>query len=174
MDGIRKKKDIFKTLCNFSHSGRSRLVGPKICHSQHQAPPLLLPKVGRAEPSGGESGEPHRFFTPFLKWHIWLRFDWTPEVLQVVATVMKRKTVTAIFLLVVLYLVIGAAVFRSLEQPHERYRDSFICPFLCRFYLNVENLRSSFDNYVGLTLQDKRWTQFNPWKIVQIQTTNYL
>ncbi|RVE74672.1 hypothetical protein OJAV_G00024360 [Oryzias javanicus] len=32
---------------------------------------------------------------------------------------MKRKTVTAIFLLVVLYLVIGAAVFRSLEQPHE-------------------------------------------------------
>ncbi|KAF7211735.1 potassium channel subfamily K member 2-like [Nothobranchius furzeri] len=36
-----------------------------------------------------------------------------------VATVMKRKTVTAIFLLVVLYLVIGAAVFRSLEQPHE-------------------------------------------------------
>ncbi|XP_029702006.1 potassium channel subfamily K member 2 [Takifugu rubripes] len=32
---------------------------------------------------------------------------------------MKRKTVTAIFLLVVLYLVMGAAVFRSLEQPHE-------------------------------------------------------
>uniref|UniRef100_A0A674MGC5 Potassium two pore domain channel subfamily K member 2 n=1 Tax=Takifugu rubripes TaxID=31033 RepID=A0A674MGC5_TAKRU len=38
---------------------------------------------------------------------------------EVVATVMKRKTVTAIFLLVVLYLVMGAAVFRSLEQPHE-------------------------------------------------------
>lgn len=33
---------------------------------------------------------------------------------------MKRKTVTAIFLLVVLYLVMGAAVFRSLEQPYER------------------------------------------------------
>uniref|UniRef100_A0A8C5GVA2 Potassium channel subfamily K member 2-like n=1 Tax=Gouania willdenowi TaxID=441366 RepID=A0A8C5GVA2_GOUWI len=32
---------------------------------------------------------------------------------------MKWKTVTAIFLLVVLYLVTGAAVFRSLEQPHE-------------------------------------------------------
>nr|XP_019954234.1 PREDICTED: potassium channel subfamily K member 2-like [Paralichthys olivaceus] len=32
---------------------------------------------------------------------------------------MKWKTVTAIFLLVVLYLVMGAAVFRSLEQPHE-------------------------------------------------------
>ncbi|TKS70019.1 Potassium channel subfamily K member 2 [Collichthys lucidus] len=32
---------------------------------------------------------------------------------------MKWKTVTAIFLLVVLYLVMGAAVFRALEQPHE-------------------------------------------------------
>lgn len=41
-------------------------------------------------------------------------------VLQVVATVMKWKTVSAIFFLVVLYLVMGAAVFRSLEQPHER------------------------------------------------------
>lgn len=38
---------------------------------------------------------------------------------EVVATVMKWKTVTAIFVLVVLYLVVGAAVFRSLEQPHE-------------------------------------------------------
>uniref|UniRef100_A0A3P9BWY2 Potassium channel subfamily K member 2-like n=1 Tax=Maylandia zebra TaxID=106582 RepID=A0A3P9BWY2_9CICH len=42
-----------------------------------------------------------------------------PEESEVVATVMKWKTVTAIFLLVVLYLVMGAAVFRSLEQPHE-------------------------------------------------------
>ncbi|KAG7236038.1 hypothetical protein INR49_001438 [Caranx melampygus] len=41
------------------------------------------------------------------------------EESEVVATVMKWKTVTAIFLLVVLYLVMGAAVFRSLEQPHE-------------------------------------------------------
>ncbi|KAK7913363.1 hypothetical protein WMY93_013574 [Mugilogobius chulae] len=40
-------------------------------------------------------------------------------VLQVVATVMKWKTVTAIFVLVVLYLVMGAAVFKALEQPHE-------------------------------------------------------
>ncbi|CDQ59643.1 unnamed protein product [Oncorhynchus mykiss] len=32
---------------------------------------------------------------------------------------MKWKTVLAIFLLVVLYLVVGAAVFRALEQPHE-------------------------------------------------------
>ncbi|KAF3686293.1 Potassium channel subfamily K member 2 [Channa argus] len=32
---------------------------------------------------------------------------------------MKWKTVTAIFLLVVLYLVMGAAVFKALEQPHE-------------------------------------------------------
>ncbi|XP_068431732.1 potassium channel subfamily K member 2-like [Clinocottus analis] len=41
------------------------------------------------------------------------------EESEVVATVMKWKTVTAIFLLVVLYLVMGAAVFRSLEKPHE-------------------------------------------------------
>uniref|UniRef100_A0AAV2LT64 Potassium channel domain-containing protein n=1 Tax=Knipowitschia caucasica TaxID=637954 RepID=A0AAV2LT64_KNICA len=32
---------------------------------------------------------------------------------------MKWKTVTGIFLLVVLYLVMGAAVFKALEQPHE-------------------------------------------------------
>ncbi|XP_030016053.1 potassium channel subfamily K member 2 [Sphaeramia orbicularis] len=41
------------------------------------------------------------------------------EESEVVATVMKRKTVTALFLLVVLYLVMGAEVFRSLEKPHE-------------------------------------------------------
>uniref|UniRef100_A0A3Q4GD81 Potassium two pore domain channel subfamily K member 2 n=1 Tax=Neolamprologus brichardi TaxID=32507 RepID=A0A3Q4GD81_NEOBR len=54
-----------------------------------------------------------------------LSFSTKPKTLtpqeesEVVATVMKWKTVTAIFLLVVLYLVMGAAVFRSLEQPHE-------------------------------------------------------
>ncbi|KAG8001461.1 Potassium channel subfamily K member 2, partial [Nibea albiflora] len=41
------------------------------------------------------------------------------EESEVATTVMKWKTVTAIFLLVVLYLVMGAAVFRALEQPHE-------------------------------------------------------
>uniref|UniRef100_A0A8D0CW78 Potassium two pore domain channel subfamily K member 2 n=1 Tax=Sander lucioperca TaxID=283035 RepID=A0A8D0CW78_SANLU len=46
------------------------------------------------------------------------------EESEVVATVMKWKTVTAIFLLVVLYLVVGAAVFRSLEQPHESLAQS--------------------------------------------------
>lgn len=34
-------------------------------------------------------------------------------------TVMRWKTVSAIFFLVVLYLIIGAAVFSALEQPHE-------------------------------------------------------
>ena len=33
---------------------------------------------------------------------------------------MKWKTVSVIFFLVVLYLVMGALVFRALEQPHER------------------------------------------------------
>ncbi|XP_035533986.1 potassium channel subfamily K member 2-like [Morone saxatilis] len=34
-------------------------------------------------------------------------------------TVMRWKTVSAIFFLVVLYLIVGATVFRALEQPHE-------------------------------------------------------
>lgn len=34
-------------------------------------------------------------------------------------TVMRWKTVSAIFFLVVLYLIIGATVFRALEQPQE-------------------------------------------------------
>lgn len=33
--------------------------------------------------------------------------------------VMKWKTVSTIFLVVVLYLIIGATVFKALEQPHE-------------------------------------------------------
>ncbi|KAG7279136.1 hypothetical protein CRUP_022331, partial [Coryphaenoides rupestris] len=41
------------------------------------------------------------------------------EESEMVATVMKWKTVSAIFFLVVLYLVMGALVFRALEQPHE-------------------------------------------------------
>lgn len=55
-------------------------------------------------------------------------------MLQVVATVMKRKTVSAIFVLVVLYLVMGAAVFRSLEQPHERWA-SRVAPEMCNTFL---------------------------------------
>lgn len=47
-------------------------------------------------------------------------FKETLEMLQAAATVMKRKRVSAIFILVVLYLVMGAVVFKSLEQPHER------------------------------------------------------
>lgn len=37
-------------------------------------------------------------------------------------TVMRWKTVSAIFFLVVLYLIIGATVFSALEQPHESYQ----------------------------------------------------
>ncbi|MBN3304335.1 KCNK2 protein, partial [Amia calva] len=54
-----------------------------------------------------------------------LSFSTKPIVLNsgddcdTVATVMKWKTVSAIFLLVVLYLIIGATVFKALEQPHE-------------------------------------------------------
>ncbi|KAM6979884.1 potassium channel subfamily K member 2 [Aplochiton taeniatus] len=38
---------------------------------------------------------------------------------EAIGSVMKWKTVTVIFVLVVLYLVTGAVVFKSLEQPHE-------------------------------------------------------
>lgn len=55
-------------------------------------------------------------------------------MLQVVATVMKRKTVSAIFVLVVLYLVMGAAVFRSLEQPHERWATC-VAIEMCRTFV---------------------------------------
>lgn len=41
-------------------------------------------------------------------------------------TVMRWKTVSAIFFLVVLYLIIGATVFQALEQPHESYQKSVI------------------------------------------------
>uniref|UniRef100_A0A3B5L1I5 Potassium channel domain-containing protein n=1 Tax=Xiphophorus couchianus TaxID=32473 RepID=A0A3B5L1I5_9TELE len=39
---------------------------------------------------------------------------------------MRWKTVSAIFFLVVLYLIIGATVFQALEQPHESYQKSVI------------------------------------------------
>ncbi|XP_061669893.1 potassium channel subfamily K member 2-like [Syngnathoides biaculeatus] len=61
---------------------------------------------------------------------------------------MKRKTVTAIFLLVVLYLVMGAAVFRSLEQPHEsaqrlaifNQKLDFLAKHSCVNYSQLEDL----------------------------------
>ncbi|XP_034053680.1 potassium channel subfamily K member 2-like isoform X2 [Gymnodraco acuticeps] len=45
---------------------------------------------------------------------------YTPEdECETRTTVMRWKTVSAIFFMVVLYLIIGATVFRALEQPHE-------------------------------------------------------
>lgn len=41
-------------------------------------------------------------------------------------TVMRWKTVSAIFFLVVLYLIIGATVFKALEQPHESFQKMAI------------------------------------------------
>lgn len=54
-----------------------------------------------------------------------LSFSTKPTVLasrvesDTTINVMKWKTVSTIFLVVVLYLVIGATVFKALEQPHE-------------------------------------------------------
>ncbi|XP_064195335.1 potassium channel subfamily K member 2-like [Anguilla rostrata] len=55
-----------------------------------------------------------------------LSFSTKPVILNsednfdAITTVMRWKTVSAIFLLVVLYLIIGATVFKALEQPYER------------------------------------------------------
>lgn len=54
-----------------------------------------------------------------------LSFSTKPTVLasreetETTINVMKWKTVSTIFLVVVLYLIIGATVFKALEQPHE-------------------------------------------------------
>uniref|UniRef100_W5LX28 Potassium channel, subfamily K, member 2a n=1 Tax=Lepisosteus oculatus TaxID=7918 RepID=W5LX28_LEPOC len=83
-----------------------------------------------------------------------LSFSTKPIVLNsgdecdTVATVMKWKTVTAIFLLVVLYLIIGATVFKALEQPHESSQKSYIiilkritiCKMQCLFVMKLDNL----------------------------------
>ncbi|XP_042181129.1 potassium channel subfamily K member 2-like [Oncorhynchus tshawytscha] len=71
------------------------------------APDLVDPK------SATHSSKPRRSFSAKS-----ITLSPTEEC-QAIATVMKWKTVSAIFLLVVLYLVVGAAVFKALEQPHE-------------------------------------------------------
>ncbi|MEE6473927.1 hypothetical protein FKM82_010216 [Ascaphus truei] len=43
----------------------------------------------------------------------------TREARDLTLSVMKWKTVSTVFLVVVLYLIIGATVFKALEQPHE-------------------------------------------------------
>uniref|UniRef100_A0A674A683 Potassium two pore domain channel subfamily K member 2 n=2 Tax=Salmo trutta TaxID=8032 RepID=A0A674A683_SALTR len=71
------------------------------------APDLVDPK------SATHSSKPRRSFSAKS-----ITLSPTEEC-QAIATVMKWKTVLAIFLLVVFYLVVGAAVFKALEQPHE-------------------------------------------------------
>nr|XP_015802777.2 potassium channel subfamily K member 2 [Nothobranchius furzeri] len=63
-------------------------------------------------------------------------------------TVMRWKTVSAIFFLVVLYLIIGATVFRALEQPHETNQKldmiakklDFLATHACVNVSELENL----------------------------------
>ncbi|XP_035385341.1 potassium channel subfamily K member 2b [Electrophorus electricus] len=45
-----------------------------------------------------------------------------PEDFEPRASVMRWKTVLTVFLLVVLYLIVGATVFKALEQPHESWQ----------------------------------------------------
>lgn len=73
------------------------------------APDLLDPKaaVHNAKPRLSFSTKPVVLNTP------------EDDECDTRTTVMRWKTVSAIFFLVVLYLIIGATVFRALEQPHE-------------------------------------------------------
>uniref|UniRef100_A0A8C5HH03 Potassium channel domain-containing protein n=1 Tax=Gouania willdenowi TaxID=441366 RepID=A0A8C5HH03_GOUWI len=58
-------------------------------------------------------------------------------------TVMKWKTVSAIFFLVVLYLIIGATVFKALEQPHESDQKLAILTQKLRFLTKNACVNSS-------------------------------
>uniref|UniRef100_A0A8C4ZVP3 Potassium channel domain-containing protein n=1 Tax=Gadus morhua TaxID=8049 RepID=A0A8C4ZVP3_GADMO len=73
------------------------------------APDLLDPKsaVHNAKPRLSFSAHPLVLTPP------------VDEYDEVRTAVMRWKTVSAIFFLVVLYLIVGATVFRALEQPHE-------------------------------------------------------
>ncbi|XP_043076151.1 potassium channel subfamily K member 2b isoform X2 [Puntigrus tetrazona] len=71
------------------------------------APDLLDPKTAthNSKPRLSFSAQPVLLKSPD---------DFEPRV-----TVMRWKTVLSVFLLVVLYLILGATVFKELEQPHE-------------------------------------------------------
>ncbi|XP_042602547.1 potassium channel subfamily K member 2b isoform X2 [Cyprinus carpio] len=71
------------------------------------APDLLDPKTAthNSKPRLSFSAQPVLLKSPD---------DFEPRV-----TVMRWKTVLSVFLLVVLYLIVGATVFKELEQPHE-------------------------------------------------------
>ncbi|XP_018590676.1 potassium channel subfamily K member 2-like [Scleropages formosus] len=84
-----------------------------------------------------------------------LSFSTKPIVLNsgddfdTVTTVMRWKTVSAIFLLVVLYLIIGATVFKALEQPHESSQKEAILTEKLQFLARHVCVNSSeLDNLV--------------------------
>ncbi|KAE8600499.1 hypothetical protein XENTR_v10013281 [Xenopus tropicalis] len=55
---------------------------------------------------------------------------------EITMNVMKWKTVSTVFLVVVLYLIIGATVFKALEQPHESAQRTTIVIQKNNFILN--------------------------------------
>lgn len=83
-----------------------------------------------------------------------LSFSTKPTVLasreerDTTINVMKWKTVSTIFLVVVLYLIIGATVFKALEQPHETkqrtifviQKESFVSQHSCVNLTEVDEL----------------------------------
>lgn len=95
-------------------------------------------------------------------------------------TVMRWKTVSAIFFLVVLYLIIGATVFKALEQPHENLQKiailekkiDFLTTHSCVNSSELEDLMkvriSSLRNIIFSIPKDGIMTSgihYQPWEI---------
>lgn len=60
----------------------------------------------------------------------------SPEDFEPRISVMRWKTVLTVFLLVVLYLIIGATVFKALEQPHESFHKLAILSQKLQFLID--------------------------------------
>lgn len=98
-----------------------------------------------------------------------LSFSTKPTVLasrvesDTTINVMKWKTVSTIFLVVVLYLIIGATVFKALEQPHEISQRTTIVIQKQTFISQHSCVNSTeLDELIQVTAQ-RGVTLFPPW-----------
>lgn len=81
---------------------------------------------------------------------------------QGLQTVMKWKTVVAIFFVVVAYLVTGGLVFRALEQPEESSQKNRIANDKEEF-LNVHNCVSPQELEALIKVRGVRWGTVRKW-----------
>ncbi|XP_016138027.1 potassium channel subfamily K member 2-like [Sinocyclocheilus grahami] len=88
----------------------------------------------------------------------------SPDDFEPRVTVMRWKTVLSVFLLVVLYLILGATVFKELEQPHETSQKLAILVEKLEFLEQHPCVNSSeLENFVKvkqlICTQTKYWTK---------------